>query len=77
MPGEAKCAHPDYTECIWQFSKVACGEGKHTEFLMMKCKECGMAVPFPEENFRLITKEAREWVISELHGFDALLAPDF
>ncbi len=66
MADNNPCSHSDYIKCVCTFEKVACEDGKHTTFLMMGCSKCGEAAPFPEENFRLITPEAREWVISEL-----------
>lgn len=72
------CKHPDFTRCVCTFEHVACGEGKHTNVLIMECRKCGKAVPYPDDNFRLITPEAREWVVAELKGrFLIELAPDF
>ena len=77
MAGEGTCPHSDFAGCVYALEKVACGNGRHTNFLLMECSKCGAAVPFPEENFRLITPEAKEWIMSELAKISLKLAPKY
>lgn len=72
------CKHLDFARCVCTLDHVACGDGKHTALLIMECRGCGKAVPYPDDNFKLITPEAREWVISELkEKFQMELIPDY
>ena len=77
MAGGETCSHSDFAGCACALEKVVCENGGHTNFLLMECGKCGAAVPFPEENFRLITPEAKEWVSAELAKMGLELAPEY